>query len=68
MFTKIDAKTRRCEYDWGTSIRVWAPHGLAGKYTYTGTLVNGVPNGIGRYENKNYIIYATIEDNEVEGF
>ena len=37
-------------------------------YTYTGSHVNGIPDGVGFYEKSGSIIYATLENNEYHGF
>ena len=66
IFTEIDEKTKRCEFDFG-SFEATIP-GLSGSYIWTGSYYNGKPDGVGFYEKDTWIIYATLVDNEFHGF
>ena len=37
-------------------------------YNYTGSHVNGIPDGVGFYEKSDFVLYATLESNEFHGF
>ena len=66
MFQQIDSKTKGCEFDFGSleTKPSWSGY----TYTWTGSYYNGKPDGVGFYENDIRIIYATLVDNEVNGF
>ena len=70
IFASIDARTRKCEYEFGTfeveTIGLHYPHIRA---NYTGMHLDGVPSGVGTYETIfTDTIYATIENGERHGF
>ena len=67
MFAKIDAKTRRCEYELGTFEieNIW---GRTDTPIYTGMHVDGVPDGIGVIKSGKWTRYATFTNNQFDGF
>ena len=64
LFVDIDEKTKMCEFDFGT----FETEALSVTSNYTGSHVNGIPDGVGRYENGSVIRYATLVNNEYHGF
>ena len=68
IFMEIDQMTRDCQFEYGSFTTRHEYRYISTYFTYTGMHLDGVPWGVGKYEDVHRIVYSTIDEHKYHGF